>query len=145
MFSITHRKSNEKRAEKKDLILSLLYKLETVESHTKLMKMLFILDRTLNDRSVESPFNFTSYRYGPYDKCANDCITSFVDDGIVDVDNQNDTRFYELDEKERASTFYEDLSPSERSAVDDVCTAWGNAKTDVIVTYIYSCYPNFFE
>ena len=128
----------------RDWVLSLLmYSEGEMKGAIRLTKTLYLVDRTLDERGGESPFEFEWYNYGPYDERIFDILEELESEGMVTSKTLSGTddslHLYQLTEEawSEAEDAVSSLSKSERQAFQDTLRAWSDASTDTILSYVF--------
>jgi len=102
-------------------------------ARTKLMKLLFLIDRELYRRFGATVFRWKMYKYGPFSREVLDVLDDMEIDGFVVAKVTDDAIIYEL-----ASTAPADLPQEVKEAADQVLETWAGRGLDELLTYVYS-------
>ncbi|NAZ33904.1 MAG: DUF4065 domain-containing protein [Pyrobaculum sp.] len=102
-------------------------------ARTKLMKLLFLIDRELYRRFGATVFHWKMYKYGPFSREVLDTLDDMEIDGFVVARVEEDVIIYEL-----ASTAPADLPQEVKEAADQVLETWAHRSLDELLTYVYS-------
>lgn len=119
-----------------------------IEGRTRLMKLAFLLDRTLESRDMESPFEFDAYKHGPFDKGVLDTLDRFsgeeTSEEVVPTP-QGEMYVYELNDSSEGESLDadEDLGYFEKRTVRRIIDRWEDIPTQALVGYVYDTYPEY--
>ena len=102
-------------------------------ARTKLMKLLFLIDRELYRRFGATVFHWKMYKYGPFSREVLDTLDDMEIYGSVVSRAEEDAIIYEL-----ASTAPADLPQEVKEAADQVLETWAHRSLDELLTYVYS-------
>jgi uncharacterized protein YwgA len=102
-------------------------------ARTKLMKLLFLIDRELYRRFGATVFHWKMYKYGPFSREVLDTLDDMEIDGFVVARVEEDVIIYEL-----ASTAPADLPQEVKEAADQILVAWARRSLDELLTYVYN-------
>jgi uncharacterized protein YwgA len=102
-------------------------------ARTKLMKLLFLIDRELYRRFGATVFHWKMYKYGPFSREVLDTLDDMEIDGFVVARVEEDVIIYEL-----ASTVPAELPQEVKEAADQILVAWARRSLDELLTYVYN-------
>lgn len=120
-----------------------------LDGATRLTKLSFLIDRTLENRGHDTNFDFIQYRYGPYDDDIFEAISELQEDDLIEVTSTPTPKgvmfSYRLtDEGRRESRkALENLDNAEKGALKDTVRAWGEASTNALVSFVYDEFPEY--
>ncbi|GAB7094067.1 hypothetical protein JCM30237_12190 [Halolamina litorea] len=120
-----------------------------LDGRTRLQKLSFLLDRSLLDRDLKSPFEFKQYKYGPFDEDIYHVMDSLREEGLVKEEVEQtpygDRHVYKLTEKgeKKASEKLNTLGFWEKRTLNRLVSRWGDTPTQSIVGYVYDEYPEY--
>ncbi len=117
-------------AYKADLIRYVLRSGPMVRS--KLMKLLFLIDRELYQRFGATVFRWKLYKYGPFSREVLDVLDDMEVYGSVVAKVTDDAIIYEL-----ASTAPAELPQEVREVADQILAVWARRSLDELLTYVY--------
>ncbi|AKT34640.1 Protein of unknown function (DUF4065) [Pyrobaculum sp. WP30] len=100
---------------------------------TKLMKLLFLIDRELYQRFGATMFRWKMYKYGPFSREVLDVLDDMEVDGFVVAKVTDDAIIYEL-----ASTAPAELPQEVKKAADQILETWARRSLDELLTYVYN-------
>ncbi|NAZ32769.1 MAG: DUF4065 domain-containing protein [Pyrobaculum sp.] len=102
-------------------------------ARTKLMKLLFLIDRELYQRFGAAVFRWKMYKYGPFSREVLDILDDMEIDGFVVARAEEDAIIYEL-----ASTAPAELPQEVKEAADQILETWARRSLDELLTYLYN-------
>jgi len=102
-------------------------------ARTKLMKLLFLIDRELYRRFGATVFHWKMYKYGPFSREVLDTLDDMEIDGFVVARVEEDVIIYEL-----ASTVPAELPQEVKEVADQILVAWARRSLDELLTYVYN-------
>ena len=102
-------------------------------ARTKLMKLLFLIDRELHRRFGSTVFRWKMYKYGPFFREVLDVLDDMEIDGFVVAKVTNDAIIYEL-----ASTVPAELPQEVKETADKILETWARRSFDELLTYVYN-------
>jgi len=100
---------------------------------TKLMKLLFLIDRELYQRFGATVFRWKMYKYGPFSREVLDVLDDMEVDGFVVAKVTDDAIIYEL-----ASTAPAELPQEVKEAADKILETWAHKSLDDLLKYVYN-------
>ena len=100
---------------------------------TKLMKLLFLIDRELHRKFGAAVFHWKMYKYGPFSREVLDVLDDMEIDGFVVAKVTDDAIIYEL-----ASTAPTELPQEVKEAADKILETWARRSLDELLTYVYN-------
>jgi len=100
-------------------------------ARTKLMKLLFLIDRELHRRFSATVFRWKMYKYGPFSREVLDVLDDMETDGFVVAKATDDAIIYEL-----ASTAPAELLPEVKKVADQTLETWTRRSLDDLLTYV---------
>ena len=100
-------------------------------ARTKLMKLLFLIDRELYQRFGAAAFRWKMYKYGPFSREVLDTLDDMEIYGSVVSKAEEDAIIYEL-----ASTAPAELPQEVREVADQILETWAHKSLDDLLTYI---------
>jgi uncharacterized protein YwgA len=100
---------------------------------TKLMKLLFLIDRELYQRFGSTVFHWKMYKYGPFSREVLDVLDDMEVYGSVVAKVTDDAIIYEL-----ASTAPAELPQGVKEAADQILETWAHKSLDDLLTYVYN-------
>ena len=100
---------------------------------TKLMKLLFLIDRELYQRFGATVFRWKMYKYGPFSREVLDVLDDMEVDGFVVAKVTDDAIIYEL-----ASTAPAELPQEGKEAADKILETWARRSLDELLTHVYN-------
>lgn len=137
-------------SDREEYILDLLREADNrIEGRTRLMKLAFLADRTLEKKGEPSPFEFRAYKHGPFDKGVLDVIDEFVEKGLVEEDIEptpyGEMHVYSLTDegRQKAKGARDELGTWERKAVKGTVDRWRDTQTQSLIGYVYDTYPEY--
>lgn len=144
---------------RKLLPLALMYaeEGETVEGRTRLQKMVFLLEKALEQHHrspIDGPqYNFIPYDYGPFSKTLYDDLDYLCDEGLVEdseekLDNGQVKYEYEITDEGRDFVKSQLLSADGEVIVelaDDIRQEFNHVLLSNLIDYVYSEYPEYAE
>jgi hypothetical protein len=98
-------------------------------ARTKLMKLLFLIDRELHRRYGAAVFRWKMYRYGPFSREVLDVLDDMEVYGSVVAKVTDDAIIYEL-----ASTAPAELPQEVKEVADQILEAWARRSLDELLT-----------
>jgi hypothetical protein len=101
-------------------------------ARTKLMKLLFLIDRKLYQRFGATVFRWKMYKYGPFSREVLNVLDDMEVYGSVAA-KVNDAIIYEL-----ASTAPAELPQGVKEVADKILAVWVHKSLDDILTYVYN-------
>ena len=102
-------------------------------ARTKLMKLLFLIDRELHRRHGATVFRWKMYKYGPFSREVLDTLDDMEIYGSVLSRVEGDAVVYEL-----TSTAPAKLPQEVKEAADQVLETWAHRSLDDLLSYVYS-------
>ena len=102
-------------------------------ARTKLMKLLFLIDRELYQRFGATVFHWKMYKYGPFSREVLDVLDDMEIDGFVVGKVTDDAIIYEL-----ASTAPAELPQEVKETADQILETWARRSLDELLTYVYN-------
>jgi uncharacterized protein YwgA len=102
-------------------------------ARTKLMKLLFLIDRELYRRFGSTVFRWKMYKYGPFSREVLDVLDDMEIDGFVVARAEEDAIIYEL-----ASTAPAELPQGVKEVADQILETWARRSLDELLTYVYN-------
>jgi len=102
-------------------------------ARTKLMKLLFLIDRELHRRFGATVFRWKMYKYGPFSREVLDVLDDMEIDGFVVARAEEDAIIYEL-----ASTAPAELPQEVKETADQILETWARRSLDELLTYVYN-------
>ena len=102
-------------------------------ARTKLMKLLFLIDRELHRRFGATVFRWKMYKYGPFSREVLDVLDDMEIDGFVVARAEEDAIIYEL-----ASTAPAELPQEVKETADQILETWARRSFDELLTYVYN-------
>jgi len=102
-------------------------------ARTKLMKLLFLIDRELYRRFGATVFRWKMYKYGPFSREVLDILDDMEVYGSVVAKVTDDAIIYEL-----ASTAPAELPQEVKEAADKILETWARQSLDELLTYVYN-------
>ena len=102
-------------------------------ARTKLMKLLFLIDRELHRKFGATLFHWKMYKYGPFSREVLDVLDDMEVDGFVVAKVTDDAIIYEL-----ASTAPAELLPEVKKVADHTLETWTRRSLDDLLTYVYN-------
>jgi len=102
-------------------------------ARTKLMKLLFLIDRELYRRYGATVFRWKMYKYGPFSREVLDVLDDMEVYGSVVAKVTDDAIIYEL-----ASTAPVELPQEVKEMADQILEAWAHRSLDDLLTYVYN-------
>jgi len=102
-------------------------------ARTKLMKLLFLIDRELYRRFGATVFRWKMYRYGPFSREVLDVLDDMEVYGSVVAKVTDDAIIYEL-----ASTAPVELPQVVKETADKILETWARRSFDELLTYVYN-------
>jgi hypothetical protein len=102
-------------------------------ARTKLMKLLFLIDRELYRRFGATVFRWKMYRYGPFSREVLDVLDDMEVYGSVVAKVTDDAIIYEL-----ASTAPAELPQEVKEVADQILETWAHKSLDDLLTYVYN-------
>jgi uncharacterized protein YwgA len=102
-------------------------------ARTKLMKLLFLIDRELYRRFGSTVFRWKMYKYGPFSREVLDVLDDMEIDGFVVARAEEDAIIYEL-----ASTAPAELPQDVKEVADQILETWARRSLDELLTYVYN-------
>jgi uncharacterized protein YwgA len=102
-------------------------------ARTKLMKLLFLIDRELYRRFGSTVFRWKLYKYGPFSREVLDVLDDMEIDGFVVARAEEDAIIYEL-----ASTAPAELPQGVKEVADQILETWARRSLDELLTYVYN-------
>jgi uncharacterized protein YwgA len=102
-------------------------------ARTKLMKLLFLIDRELHRRFGSTVFRWKMYKYGPFSREVLDVLDDMEIDGFVAAKVTDDAIIYEL-----ASTAPVELPQGVKEVADQILETWAHKSLDDLLTYVYN-------
>jgi len=102
-------------------------------ARTKLMKLLFLIDRELHRRLGSTVFRWKMYKYGPFSREVLDVLDDMEIDGFVVAKVTDDAIIYEL-----ASTAPAGLPQGVKKVADQILETWAYKSLDDLLTYVYN-------
>lgn len=139
-----------KMANRKEHLLSLLRESgNQVNGRTRLMKLAFLVDRTLDKKGEPSPYSFHAYKHGPFDKEVLSAAESLEDQGLLEEDTEvtpyGEMSVYKLTEEgiQKAEKVNKELGRWDKKAVNGTINRWGDTGTQTMIGYVYDNYPDY--
>jgi len=114
-----------------DLIMYVLRRGPT--ARTKLMKLLFLIDRELHRRHGATVFRWKMYKYGPFSREVLVTLDDMEIYGSIVSRVEEDDIVYEL-----ASTAPAELPREVKEVADQVLETWAHRSLDDLLSYVYS-------
>jgi len=102
-------------------------------ARTKLMKLLFLIDRELHRRFGSTVFRWKMYKYGPFSREVLDVLDDMEVYGSVVAKVTDDAIIYEL-----ASTAPVELPQEVKEVADQILETWAHKSLDDLLTYAYN-------
>jgi len=102
-------------------------------ARTKLMKLLFLIDRELHRRHGATVFRWKMYKYGPFSREVLDTLDDMEIYGSVLSRVEGDAVVYEL-----TSTAPAKLPQEVKEVADQVLETWAHRSLDDLLSYVYS-------
>jgi len=102
-------------------------------ARTKLMKLLFLIDRELYQRFGATVFRWKMYKYGPFSREVLDVLDDMDVYGSVVAKVTDDAIIYEL-----ASTAPVELPQEVKEVADKILETWAYKSLDYLLTYVYN-------
>jgi uncharacterized protein YwgA len=102
-------------------------------ARTKLMKLLFLIDRELHQRFGATVFRWKMYKYGPFSREVLDILDDMEIYGSVVAKVTDDAIIYEL-----ASTAPVELPQEVKEVADQILETWAHESLDDLLTYVYN-------
>jgi uncharacterized protein YwgA len=102
-------------------------------ARTKLMKLLFLIDRELRRKFGATVFHWKMYKYGPFSREVLDVLDDMEIDGFVVGKVTDDAIIYEL-----ASTAPAELPQEVKEAADQILETWARRSLDDLLIYVYN-------
>ena len=102
-------------------------------ARTKLMKLLFLIDRELYRRFGSTVFRWKMYKYGPFSREVLDVLDDMEIDGFVVARAEEDAIIYEL-----VSTAPAELPQGVKEVADQILETWARRSLDELLTYVYN-------
>jgi hypothetical protein len=102
-------------------------------ARTKLMKLLFLIDRELHRRHGATVFRWKMYKYGPFSREVLDTLDDMEIYGSVLSRVEGDAVVYEL-----TSTTPAKLPQEVKEVADQVLETWAHRSLDDLLSYVYS-------
>ncbi len=102
-------------------------------ARTKLMKLLFLIDRKMHRRFGSTVFRWKMYKYGPFTREVLDVLDDMEIDGFVVARAKDDAIIYEL-----ASTAPAELPQEVKEVADQILETWAHKSLDDLLTYVYN-------
>ncbi|MFZ8807383.1 MAG: hypothetical protein ACO2PN_04675 [Pyrobaculum sp.] len=102
-------------------------------ARTKLMKLLFLIDRELHRRFGATVFRWKMYKYGPFSREVLDVLDDMEVYGSVVAKVTDDAIIYEL-----ASTAPAELLPEVKKVADQALETWTRRSLDDLLTHVYN-------
>ncbi len=102
-------------------------------ARTKLMKLLFLIDRELHRRFGSTVFRWKLYKYGPFSREVLDVLDDMEIDGFLAAKVTDDAIIYEL-----ASTAPVELPQEVKEAADQILKTWAHRSFDDLLMYVYN-------
>jgi len=102
-------------------------------ARTKLMKLLFLIDRELHRRFGSTVFRWKMYKYGPFSREVLDVLDDMEIDGFIVAKVTDDAIIYEL-----VSTTPAELPQGVKEAADQILETWARQSLDDLLTYVYN-------
>jgi len=102
-------------------------------ARTKLMKLLFLIDRKLYQRFGVTVFCWKMYKYGPFSREVLDVLDDMEIDGFIVAKVTDDAIIYEL-----VSTTPAELPQGVKEAADQILETWARQSLDDLLTYVYN-------
>ena len=102
-------------------------------ARTKLMKLLFLIDRELYQRLGSTVFRWKMYKYGPFSREVLDVPDDMEIDGFVVAKVADDAIIYEL-----SSTAPVELPQEVKEVADQILETWAHKSLDDLLTHAYN-------
>jgi len=102
-------------------------------ARTKLMKLLFLIDRELYRRFGATVFHWKMYKYGPFSREVLDVLDDMEVYGSVVAKVTDDAIIYEL-----ASTAPVELPQEVKEVADQILEMWAHKSLDDLLKYVYN-------
>ena len=102
-------------------------------ARTKLMKLLFLIDRELHRRFGATVFRWKMYKYGPFSREVLDVLDDMEVYGSVVAKVTDDAIIYEL-----ASTAPVEPPQEVKEVADQILETWAHKSLDDLLTYVYN-------
>jgi uncharacterized protein YwgA len=134
-------------AKNEDIILALLYKVNTPINYTKLQKLTFLLEKEAN---ITLNLDFVPYKYGPFSSKIYDIVEELERKSLVEIaqtkmitTQYGNAKIISITEKGklRAMKAYEEMNKDDREKLDDIVKRWGHEPLSSLLVYTYLTYP----
>ena len=102
-------------------------------ARTKLMKLLFLIDRKLYRKFGATVFRWKMYKYGPFSREVLDVLDDMEVYGSVVTKVTDDAIVYEL-----ATTAPAKLPQEVKEVADQILAVWAHKSLDDLLTYVYN-------
>ncbi len=102
-------------------------------ARTKIMKLLFLIDRELYQRFGATVFRWKMYKYGPFSREVLDVLDDMEVYGSVVAKVTDDAIIYEL-----ASTAPAELPQEVKEVADQILAVWTRRSLDDLLTYVHN-------
>jgi len=114
-----------------DIIMYVLSRLRKC-GKTKLMKLLYLIDREFSHRGFEPLFDWVLWWYGPFSKDVLTILDVLEMYGLVRSEYRKNMKVYITDIKEHIIS-----DKSIREVIDSVINEWGFRKLEELLRYVY--------
>ena len=130
-----------------DVILVLLYKINTPISYTKLQKLTFLLKKETN---IKLSLEFEPYKYGPFSSKIYELTEKLESNGLVSISYTNgsfirndNVRLIGITDRGRkiGDDVYNSMDIEVRDGFDNIIKRWGNESLTALLLYTYLTYP----
>ena len=115
-----------------DVVTYVLSKLKKC-GRTKLMRLLYLIDRELAQRGYEPLFNWVLWWYGPFSRDVLDVLELLENLGLIYSIPSKYGKIYALDVEDNIV-----LDKELREIIDQILNTWGYRKLSEILEYIYN-------
>jgi hypothetical protein len=121
-----------------------------IYGRTRIMKAAFLVERKLDEVfEIETDFNFTPYKYGPYDKHVFTTLEQLEEEGLITITpEEQHSRRYEGDEYritdagiEESRSLYNQLDSGIQDLLNWVKYKQAMRSTGALISYVYMNYP----
>ena len=130
-----------------DVIVALIYKINTPISYTKLQKLTFLLKEETN---IKLSLEFKPYKYGPFSQRVFEITEKLRADGLVSISYVNglptqtdNIRLVSITEqgRKKGGEVYNSMDEEQRDSFDSVIRRWGSEPLSSLLVYTYLTYP----
>ncbi|MBD3227655.1 MAG: hypothetical protein GF329_05660 [Candidatus Lokiarchaeota archaeon] len=131
----------------KEIILALFDLLSEIRGHTRLQKLLFLLQHEVEENL---DLQFKPYLYGPYSAALSDVLDELKKENLIkeikDIDDPNEKGFLYIinrDEKKMIEKYLMRINSSLSKKIKKIANKYGRMPINQLLKYVYLMYPDY--